>query len=414
MPVCLSRFALLRTITIAILMFSLTNVAWSGPYSILHVFLQTPHPSSGLMLDVDGNAYGTTGFGGGLNNAGTAYQISPSSGYRVVHAFSGSDGRNPGGTLVSDAAGNIYGVTAFGGTFTQCGNNMGCGTVFELSPPKNGGDWTETVLYNFSGGNDGAQPSDGVIFDTLGNLYGVTAEGGGSGCGVVYELIPTGNGQWTEQVLHSFASECSPAGGLVFDDAGNLYGTTFFGGTFNGGAAFQLSPSPGNNWTYAPIYEFNPNENDAEKPVGTMVFDSSGNLYGATYAGGSFGLGTVFELTPNSGAWAENILHNFAGGNDGSTPSGNLIFDGEGNVYGVTSYGGGGKSLGTIFKLEPSQGGNWTETVFGMGNGPRGAQPNGPLLLDGKGNVYGTTGDGGRTKNGVYGHGVVFRLNIGQ
>jgi len=215
-------------------------------------------------------------------------------------------------------------------------------------------------------------------------------------------------------VLHSFTNECEPEGGLVFDDVGNLYGTTFAGGMFGGGAAFQLAASPGGTWTYSPIYEFDPGIEDGAGPVGAMAFDSLGNLYGATNAGGTFSAGTVFELTLDSGTWTENIVHDFAGGSDGASPAGDLVLDSSGNIFGATTFGGGGTSFGSIFRLQPGQGGTWTETVFGMGHGPRGESPHGALLLDGRGHIYGTTLDGGRTKNGVYGHGVVFRLNMGH
>jgi uncharacterized repeat protein (TIGR03803 family) len=291
---------------------------------------------------------------------------------------------------------------------------MGCGTVYQLSPPRNGGNWTETTLYSFSGQTDGALIGSGVIFDEKGNLYGAAYQGGPSNCGTVFELTPLQNDQWAEQTLFAFGSDgCDPNGALVFDAEGNLFGITGYGGTWNGGTAFQMSPMPDGTWTYETIHEFNPNAADGYEPSSGFTLDQSGNLFGATYNGGSFNLGTVFELSPNGGNWTESILYSFAGGDDGANAQGNLVFDGQGNLYGVTFRGGGSKGYGAILRLMPNgPNGAWTESSFSMGNGPRGQGPLGPVLLDGKGHLFGTTVDGGRDKNGIIGHGVVYRLNI--
>jgi uncharacterized repeat protein (TIGR03803 family) len=388
------------------------NLAWSGPYTILHVFLQNEkEPSSGLVLDSAGNAYGTT-FVGGPNNAGTVYQLSPTSGFHVIYAFHGPDGSQLLGSLVADDEGNLYGMADGGGSFS-CGENIGCGTVYKLSPPKAGGTWTETTLYNFSGGADGWAPSGGVVLDSQGNLYGTTAVGGEFQCGTVFELSPSENGQWTQQTLYAFSGDgCNPGGNLVFDDAGSLYGTAG-GGMWNGGVAFQLSPSPGGPWAYTVLHEFNPNIKDGVYPIG-LLFDGLGNLYGTTLGGGAAGVGTVYQLKPTGGSWMESILHNFlSGDSDGAGPRSNMVFDSEGRLYGAT-WDGGPNGYGVIYRLTPTQNGTWVEDVFAMGTGVRGAKPNGPLLLDGKGHAYGTTADGGRNKNGQIGWGVVFRLNIGN
>jgi uncharacterized repeat protein (TIGR03803 family) len=344
---------------------------------------------------------------------GTVFQLSPTTGFHVIYAFSGPDGSFPIGNLVVDSNGNLYGTTAAGGAFS-CGN-FACGTVFRLSPPENGGLWTETVLYSFTGGNDGWTPGSGVVFDSEGNLYGTTPVGGEFQCGVVFKLTPSGNDQSTQQTLYSFTGDgCNPAGGLVFDAGGNLYGVTGTGGTWNGGTAYKLSPLPDGTWASSILHEFNPNIKDGVAPQSGMIFDSLGNLYGTTLGGGVSGQGTVFELTPSGGSWTENILFSFAGGDkDGAGPVSNLVFDPSGNLYGTTWIGG-LNNYGTIYGLKPSQNGTWTESVFVMGNGPRGAHPNGPMLLDGKGHAYGTAADGGRAKNGQIGYGVVFRLNIGN
>lgn len=407
-----SMFRSVIFLTVAVLLSPM--IASAGPYTLLHVFQSNPQPSSSVVFDAKGNAYGTTGYGGGQNNAGTVYQFSPTSGYHTIYSFNGNDGSQPFGGLAADSAGNLYGTTASGGAFT-CSDNSGCGTVFRLSPPSNGGVWTETTLYNFSGGDDGFLPAFGVILDAKGNLYGAANQGGTFQCGLVFELSPFGNDQWIKQTLYDFGDDgCSPESDVTFDSAGNLYGTTILGGMWNAGTIFQLSPSPGGSWSYSAIHEFNPNVKDGFRPEGGVIFDSAGNLYGTTSGGGDTGWGAVFELTPDEGSWTENILYSFAGGNDGAVPIYDLVFDTLGNLFGTTNNGGGSKGYGTLFRLTPNQDGTWTERSFSMGNGPRGVNPIGPLLLDGKGHAYGTTSDGGRNKNGQIGHGVVFRLNIGN
>lgn len=412
-----SLLTLLSRVLIVSVVVSLSSVvAWSGSYTLLHVFLQNQeHPSSGLVVDAAGNAYGTTAFGGGKNNAGTVYQLSPTSGFHTIYAFTGPNGSKPNGSLLVDSAGNIYGTTTGGGAFLCDNDTIGCGIVYRLSPPKSGGPWTQTILYNFSGGDDGWYPYSGVISDSEGNLYGTALQGGPSQCGVVFELSPTGNDQWTQQVLHPLTLDgCNPAGGLVFDGLGNLYGTAETGGAWGWGTAFELSPSPDGNWTYSTIHDFNSDGTDGAQPWAGLILDNAGNLYGSTRFGGAFGFGIVFELMPDSGNWTESILHSFAGGNDGANLFFNLVFDSAGNLYGTTASGGGPKGYGTIFRLTPSQDDTWTESVFDMGSGVRGANPNGPVLLDGKGHAYGTASEGGRAKNGQIGYGVVFRLNIGN
>jgi uncharacterized repeat protein (TIGR03803 family) len=368
------------------------------------------YPEAGLIVDAAGNLYGTT-VAGGAYNSGTVFELTPAAGggwtEKVLYSFSGNgtDGRAPYAGLIFDAAGNLYGTTQYGGTY-------GLGTVFELTPA-GGGSWTEKVLYSFSGnGTDGATPEAGLIFDAAGNLYGTTYQGGTYGYGTVFELTPAGGGGWTEQVLHSFnnngADGSLPAAGLIFDAAGNLYGTTSYGGTyFYYGTVFELTPAAGGGWTEQVLHSFNNNGTDGITPLSAgLIFDAAGNLYGTTFAGGTYGYGTVFELTPaGGGSWTEKVLHNFGNGTDGAGPLAGLIFDAAGNLYGTT---GGGSSYGdgTVFELTPTAGGGWTEKVLhSFGNGTDGIFPRADLIMDAAGNLYGTTYQGG-----TYGYGTVFEF----
>lgn len=234
---------------------------------------------------------------------------------KVLHSFSGNDGSTPTGALVLDALGNVYGTTSNGGVGSGCGNSA-CGVVYELSPSGNG--TSETVLWTFENGADGGGPQAGVIFDHAGNLYGTTLFGGsGDGCGTVFQLVPILGGGWTKNILHSFNSmsgdACFPYGGLTFDAAGNLYGTTASGGTYDTGAVFELTNSDG-GWNYSVIYNFQQGgSGDGANPHATLVFDNSGNLYGTTLNGGLTNAGVVFEITPANGGWTETVIYTFDG-----------------------------------------------------------------------------------------------------
>jgi hypothetical protein len=271
--------------------------------------------------------------------------------------------------------------------------------------PFSSAEWNEKVLYSFQGGTDGAFPAGGVVFDKQGNLYGATQQGGGTNCspmaacGTVYQLVPPAKqgAPWTENVLHIFQGKQHndgefPSGGVIADALGNIYGTSSYGGTgdcnllgIKGGCGtvFELSPpqTKGGQWTYAILYSFKGGK-DGYLPFGDLVFDGAGNLYGATYFGGGNGTtcnpyyqycGTVFELSPpktKGGAWTEKVLHSFAGGTDGANPNGGLVLDSKGAVYGTTFSGGnqnckyvGVIGCGTAFRLQPpaQKGGAWVE-----------------------------------------------------
>ena len=373
-------------------------------------------PGGNLTFDAHGNLYGTT-YQGGANNGGTVYLLEPHSGgiwtESVLYSFcaqtSCADGSYPVAGLTFDAHCNLYGTTEGGGTY-------GLGTVFELSP-RRGGDWTETVLYSFgTNGTDGLLPYASLIFDTAGNLYGTTPYGGTYNDGTVFELSPGGGGGWTEAVIYSFCAQTNCAdgsypylAGLFIDTVGNLYGTTENGGTYNDGAVFELSPAHGGGWTEAVLHSFGHGTDGINPGAGTLIRDTGGNLYGTTVDGGAYRFGTVFELSPRQGGgWTEAVLYSFkVNGTDGWLPYAGLIRDHSGNLYGTT-VNGGPRSDGTVFELERGQGGSWTESVLYSFNfdGTDGAVPiYGALLLDGDGNLYGTTNEGG-----TYDGGAAFEL----
>ncbi|MGA7217273.1 MAG: choice-of-anchor tandem repeat GloVer-containing protein [Candidatus Sulfotelmatobacter sp.] len=403
---------------------------------------------------------------------------------KVLHNFklgAKPGGSGPEGNLIFDAAGNLYGTTFCGGTHANddCANEYqgygidGSGTVFELIP-QSGGKWTEKVLHNFGSAEDGAGPDAAMIFDAAGNLYGTTLQGGTNGDGTVYELMPKADGSWTEKVLYSFCSQSNCADGsqpfapLVFDHAGNLYGTTYLGGrAYEGlGTVFELSPEADGKWTEKVLHIFAGAPGDGANPQAGLVLDASGNLYGTTPIGGSnncdykAGCGTVFELSLNASVgWTEALLYVFEGSEDsfGAEPNSTLIFDSAGNLYGTTSGGpafellpqagggwafaglpiccgsngvtvdaagnlygtiwadDGGRCCGRAWKLSPETGGSWATTVYTFPyDGEDGAFPLSGFIRDAAGNLYGATADGGSFWGQNYGEpaGTVFEITF--
>jgi uncharacterized repeat protein (TIGR03803 family) len=374
-------------------------------------------PSSNLIFDSAGNLYGTSPYGG-ATNYGVVFELSPQAGggwtEAVLHSFSdnGHDGFHPQGGLIFDAAGNLYGTTSDGG------DHRG-GTVFELAPQVGGG-WSEFVLHNFGGGTDGSEPNAGLIMDATGNLYGTTTVGGAHGYGTAFELKPVAGGGWTEKMLHSFSGTTDgsePYAGLTFDAAGNLYGTTTGGGAYLGGTVFELLPQASGQWLGRVLHAFgqvNANGVSIVEPYGGVVFDQAGNLYGTTYYGGGGSGGVVYELTPTAGGWKETSVHNFGDGTSGGSGTNlyaGVVFDTAGNLYGTTINGGdehgdcSGTGCGVVFELTPATGGEWTETVLIDFNYTDGGHPTGTLVFDSAGNIYGTTTAGG---SGVFG--TVFEI----
>jgi uncharacterized repeat protein (TIGR03803 family) len=294
-----------------------------------------------------------------------------------------------------------------GGSGGFCAGD-GCGVVFELT--RSGSNWTETTLYNFEGLKDGFGPGSGLVFDDAGNLFGTTPDGGSHSAGVVFELSPTKTG-WKQKVIHAFTGGKDGASGslglLLFDAAGNLYGTSELGGHQGAGAVYKLSPGVGGMWKAKVLYDFKGTP-DGANPYGGLILDAAGNLYGTTYYGGENGMGAVFELTPGpNGTWQEILLYSFQGGTDGSLPTTTLIFNASAStLYGTTSTGGRPScDCGTVFKLTLS-GGNWKEKIvhfFGVGRD--GSYPNYGLTLDQAGNLYGTAPVGGNE-----GQGIIFQI----
>lgn len=315
---------------------------------------------------------------------------------KVLFNFNRTDGAYTFAGLIFDAAGNLYGTTCEGGAYEN-------GTAFGLTPTAGGG-WMEQVLFSFGHGY-GACPVAGLIFDAAGNLYGTATGGGNYGLGTVHELTPTAGGGWTEQVLHSFngGDGNAPWAGVVFGAAGSLYGTTMYGGAYNSGTAFEVTPTADGRWTEKVLYSFNNNDTDGYQPEAGLIVDTAGNLYGTTDYGGAYGAGTVFELTPTAGGgWTENVLHSFGNGTDGSQPFASLIFDAAGNLYGTTFLGG-TYGVGTVFELTPAADGDWTENVlYSFGSqGSDGTKPNAGVIVDVVGNLYGTTLSGGTNGDGI-------------
>jgi uncharacterized repeat protein (TIGR03803 family) len=406
----------LATFTLALSLTFLLTSAAQAQFAVVHNFTgggDGGTPYSGLTLDGAGNLYGTTSIGGSGAN-GTVFKLTPHGSSFILttlHAFDGPDGSTPTSGVVRDSNGLLYGATYSGGAHNS-------GAVFKLIPPARAGGgasgaWTESVLYSFTGGNDGALPDmlgGGLSFDSAGNLYGTTLLGGTASCqsnynvcGTVFELADNG-GHWTETTLHEFAGGNDGAGaygGVVLDSEGNVYGATFEGGgdfcPEGCGTVYQLVRSNGWVENILPVPFCNPfsclggsgptgiaidhsgnlytadgnsvlemlypySGGDGEVlsfgtvyyPTGNLIQDSSGNLYGTDSEGGAFGYGQVFKLTP-SGTFT--TLHSFTGGADGGQPFGNLVFGSDGNLYGSASTGGSGNSCqggcGVLFKVAP-------------------------------------------------------------
>jgi len=429
--------------------FELSN---TGTYTVLHTFKTGDLPFGGVIRDTGGNLYGTT-FLGGASNLGVVFKLTRSGQYSILHHFSGKDGSEPYGTLLLDAAGNLYGSTVLGGKSNY-------GVVFKLDP-----SGTETVLHSFNGGADGAEPYAGLIEDAEGNLYGATAYGGDAlSYGVIFKLDSTGK----ETVLYTFNGYdgAYPRGNLLMDSAGNLYGTTEEGGTGGCGIVFKLDPQgalttlhnftggattpfdgaypyagvimdaarnlygatssgayPGTVFMLDPAgdetilytftcdyYQNDPSSLNACVPMGPLIQDAAGNLYGTTIDGGIDQLGTIFELSTSG---TESLLFSFPAMTSGAQPAAGLVRDSAGNLYGTTLGGGaypcngalgpGPPGCGTVFEM--SAGGQ--ETV--LYSFTQEANPKGDLLLDSTGNLYGTASTGGTS-----GAGAVFKLDAGN
>ncbi|HEY1656791.1 MAG TPA: choice-of-anchor tandem repeat GloVer-containing protein [Candidatus Sulfotelmatobacter sp.] len=423
--------ALLLAIALFVIAVPTSHASVSGKE---HVFTGAPdgsEPDGALLADGAGNFYGTTSSGGFASCAlstpfcGTVYKMTLGANgswtETVLYKFEGgSDGAGPAGPLIFDSAGNIYGTTTTGGNREVC-NGEGCGTVFKLSPNLNG-TWTETLLRVFLGGTDVAQPASGVVMDAAGNLYGTGIGGCIEECsGTIFKLSPNTNGPWNENILYTFlgGTDGGFPSSLVFDRAGNLYGTSSSGGNLcNCGTVFELSPSKNETWQKTVLYSFNDGL-DGGTPSSSVIFDGAGNLYGETFDGGSFacpqsGCGVVYRLTPESGAWKFKVIYTFNGldGSKGAQPSGGLTIDSSGNLYGTTSDGGNlncnnGNGCGSIFKLSSGENRFTFSKVFQF-NGASGSFPITGVIVDSSGNLYGSTFSGGNPNCNC---GVVFEIH---
>jgi uncharacterized repeat protein (TIGR03803 family) len=362
-------------------------------------------PLGGLLMDAGGNLYGTTQFGGSAS-AGTAFELvsNGSGGYteKVIYTFQGAaDGGGPLSALIMGQSGALYGTASQGGS-------AGYGTVFELSP-NGSGNFTESVLYSFKGGTDGISPGAALIRDANGNLYSTTGGGGAQNSGTVFELAPNGEGGFSESVLYSFQGRpdgAGPTGALLRDLNGNLYGTTTGGGSASAGTVFELKPVGNGNYAESLLYAFTGGA-DGALPYGSLIVDEGGNLYGTAYNSGDHHNGVVFKLTPiGNGGYTESVLYDFPYFFDGDGPIGSLIMDAAGNLYGTTDSGGIGES-GTVFKLAPNGNGGFSEAVlYGFqGAGTDGFYPNTNLIMDSSGNLFGTAQGGGNV-----GAGIVFEV----
>jgi len=374
-------------------------------FEVLHTFNgkgDGKYPEGRLLPDELGGVYSST-YGGGSFDYGTIFAIDSHGKESVPHSFWGGDGLAPWAGLIQDRAGNFYGTTYDGGTLEGGECVHGCGTVFKLDPAGK-----LTVLYAFTGGMDGGQPEAGLVLDKEGNLYGTTTVGGdlscryGLGCGVVFRLDTGG----VETVVHAFSGQPDgwwPTGELVPDGKGNFYGTTWFGGSSDYGTIYRLDSSG----VETVLYSFD-GITGGEYPNGPLVWDAAGNVYGTTNGGGDTSCelcGLVFKL---DAAGHETVLHTFTGSPDGAYPYAGLIIDSSGNLYGTT-YGGGGTACGlgcgTVFKVDAN--GN-ESVVHAFTGGSDGAIPIARLILDRAGNLYGTASGGGNLSCG--GCGVVFRI----
>jgi len=372
-------------------------------------------PLAGLVRDARGNLYGTTTTGGFPNcraqgSCGTIFRVSPGSNgtwhKTVLHRFKGTDGGNPAGALILDSAGNLYGTANLGGN-TKCtsGAFVGCGTVFELSPGAND-VWTLKTLHRFNG-TDGSGPASTLVFDKAGNLYGTTQTNGANDAGTVFQLHPLSNGAWGLKTLHDFTGTdgLEAGGALVFDSAGNLYGTTRLGGAKNTGTVFKLAPNADGTWTESVLVSFG--TTGGVQPEVGVIFDSAGNLFGTTSSDGSVDgnqFGNVFELMPNlDGSWTRTTLHDFTGA-EGSAAEG-IAFDPSGNLVGFLLFGV-SANAGVIYQLTQG-GGSWTfSDLYVFTDSPDGTGAVGVPVLDSAGNIYGASPGGG-----ISGLGAVFEVS---
>lgn len=363
-----------------------TQFSQAQTFSVLYNFggaADGGDPYAGLIRDASGNLYGTVGYGG-TAYAGGVYKVDALGNETMLYSFTGgADGAFPISTLARDSAGNLYGTTTQGGS-------TGAGVVFKVDPSGN-----ETVLHNFTGGSDGVDPVGGLLLDSAGNLYGTTAQGGTYNCGILFKLTPAG----TETIVHTFTG--APTDGkyptytsVVSDGLGSLYGVTEEGGRFGNGIVYQVSKGG----KFSILHSFAGGTIDGCNVLGIPFRDKSGNIYGVTSSCGASNLGTVWKLTPGG---TETVLHSFAGGTaDGEYPLAGVVADARGNLYGSTETGG-SANLGAVYRV--NQTGQFT-LLHSFTGSADGEFPYGGFVLQ-SGALYGTAQNGGSI-----GYGTVWKL----
>lgn len=408
----------------------LLSIAQAQQFNVLYRFSgpDGSRPDAGVVMDAGGNLYGTAFVGG--SGYGTAWELKHRNGsyaLSLLHTFTGgADGANPLSRVVFGPGGLLYGTASAGGNPTCVFEGLtGCGTIFALQPPaficrSISCPWTESVIHTFVE-SDGWQPNGDLIFDAANNMYGIASDGGQNGncngypgCGVAFELTHSGNNwnqNWSQSVLWNFGLGTDgllPIGDLTFDSSGNLYGAAYDGGTGGDGIVYQLVPSHG-LWNENILYNFTGGTDGAHPYAGTAV-DGSGNVYATTSVGGSGGGGTAVKLTPNGTGWTFSLIASF----DGTFGSEfcRLLIDHSGNLYGTTRNDG-AFGFGNVFKLMPSGGGYTYVSLYDFTGGADGAQPKGNLTFDSNGNLYGTAAEGGnltQSCNNGAGCGVVWEI----
>jgi uncharacterized repeat protein (TIGR03803 family) len=402
-----------------------SHAAEAQTFTVLHSFTggsDGGYPYTGLTLDRSGNLFGTAAYGAyqegdcqPVSGCGTVFELAHQGTgfiFHLLYQFHGfsptGDGMTPIGRVIFGPDGALYGTTYGGGSNIQNCTGFelsGCGTVFRLAPPPTPCrsvtcTWDETKLFNFAAIPYGLGPSGEIAFDSAGNLYGTTQAGGpGANAGTVYELTPA-QGSWTFTLLHAFERDSGgPVHGVQLDPLGNVYGTTAMGGNGGVGTAFQLVPS-GSDWTLNTLYQFQ-NDSGGFAPTGLIV-GPGGNLYGSTTNGSPNPV--VFEFSPSNGSFTYSTLYTF-GTEHCCGPYGNLVMDSAGNLYGAAAGDSAAGIYGNVFKLTAS-GDGWTYTdLYDFTNGDDGAYPEGGVVLDANGNLYGTAESGG-----AHGAGTVWEI----
>jgi uncharacterized repeat protein (TIGR03803 family) len=390
------RILALLLATAFVLMCS-TNPAHAQTYSVIWNFTgggDGSTPYAGVTIR-GGHLFGTTYYGGPFDR-GAIYELMPVGSiwsFSPVLLFS-NGGANPQARVVFGPDGRLYGTTYTGGS-----NNFG--TLFYATPPLSicktaNCSWKEHTIHSFTGSPDGNSPFYGdLVWDQQGNIFGTTESGGASNQGAVYELKPSGN-SWTEEIIHSFSgTEYNAYSGVILDSNGDLFGTIASGGIYYG-AVYELKYTNG-SWVETPIYTFQ-NGSDGAFPVGGLVMDKAGNLYGSTTGGGSGGGGTIFELSPAGDSWTFQVLYNLQG--DGAGPYASLTMDDAGNLYGTT-YADGANGKGNIFKLTKTGNGWAYSSLHDFSAGSDGRYPIGAVTVDSDGTLYGTAALGGSQANGI-------------